>query len=323
MPKISIIVPVYNVEQYLAECIESIKDQSLTDIEIILVDDGSPDNSGAICDDYARKDDRIRVIHKKNGGLSSARNAGLEVAIGEYIGFVDSDDWVDGEMYEVLYKNAVENQAEIAACNIAKMGLDGQFENFDIGNKDILFTRAEGMEELIRNQKLTFSSCNKIYKRKLFMECRYNESIILEDMNISYRLLNQANAIFYTARPMYFYRYNDSSILREKFNKKRLDEYTVVGEMYNFYRNLYPHVAEQVLLKLHNIGVSLYVDATATDLSLNQTELEFLLEQDRTELVALTKSKKISKIGKIRVGLFLLSPNLRIGLERLFKKLNK
>ena len=96
MPKISIIVPVYNVEQYLAECIESIKDQSLTDIEIILVDDGSPDNSGAICDDYARKDDRIRVIHKKNGGLSSARNAGLEVAIGEYIGFVDSDDWVEG-----------------------------------------------------------------------------------------------------------------------------------------------------------------------------------------------------------------------------------
>ena len=166
MPKISIIVPVYNVEQYLAECIESIRNQSLTDIEIILVDDGSPDNSGAICDDYARKDDRIRVIHKKNGGLSSARNAGLEVAIGEYIGFVDSDDWVDGEMYEVLYKNAVENQAEIAACNIAKMGLDGQFENFDIGNKDILFTRAEGMEELIRNQKLTFSSCNKIYKRK-------------------------------------------------------------------------------------------------------------------------------------------------------------
>ena len=151
MPKISIIVPVYNVEQYLAECIESIKDQSLTDIEIILVDDGSPDNSGAICDDYALKDDRIKVIHKKNGGLSSARNAGLEVAIGEYIGFVDSDDWVDGEMYEVLYKNAVENQAEIAACNIAKMGLDGQFENFDIGNKDILFTRAEGMEELIRN----------------------------------------------------------------------------------------------------------------------------------------------------------------------------
>ena len=133
MPKISIIVPIYNVERYLMECIDSIRNQTLTDIEIILVDDGSPDNSGAICDDCALKDDRIKVIHKKNGGLSSARNAGLKVAIGEYIGFVDSDDWVDGEMYEFLYKNAVEKHAEIAACNIAKMGLDGQFENFDIG----------------------------------------------------------------------------------------------------------------------------------------------------------------------------------------------
>ena len=321
MPKISIIVPVYNVERYLVDCIESIRNQSLTDIEIILVDDGSLDNSGAICDDYALKDDRIKVIHKKNGGLSSARNAGLEVAIGEYIGFVDSDDWVDSEMYGFLYKNAVEKNAEIVACNIAKMGPDGQFENFDKGSKDILFSRTEGMEELIRNQQLTFSSCNKIYKRKLFMDCRYDEAIILEDMNISYRLLNQANNIFYTARPMYVYRYNDSSILRKKFNKKRLDEYTVVDRMYSFYRNQYPQLAEKVLLKLHNIGVSLYVDAT--ELTLDPAELSFLLDQDKTELRALTKSKKISLIGKIRVGLFLFSPNLRIVLERLFKKIKR
>lgn len=321
MPKISIIVPVYNVERYLVDCIESIRNQSLTDIEIILVDDGSLDNSGAICDDYALKDDRIKVIHKKNGGLSSARNAGLEVAVGEYIGFVDSDDWVDSEMYGFLYKNAVEKQAEIAVCNIAKMGPDGKFSNFDEGNTDILFTRAEGMEELIRNQKLTFSSCNKIYKRKLFMDCRYDETIILEDMNISYRLLNQANNIFYTARPMYFYRFNDSSILGKKFNKKRLDEYTVVGRMYSFYKNQYPQLAEKVLLKFHNVGVSLYVDAT--ELALDHAELNFLLEQDKTELRALTKSKNISLIGKIRVGLFLLSPNLRIGLERLFKRIKR
>ena len=120
---------------------------------------------------------------------------------------------------------------------------------------------------------------------------------------------------------MYFCRYNVSSILRKKFNKKRLDEYTVVDRMYSFYRNQYPQLAEKVLLKLHNIGVSLYV--VATELTLDPAELSFLLDQDKTELRALTKSKKISLIGKIRVGLFLFSPNLRIVLERLFKKIKR
>ena len=320
MPKVSIIVPVYNVERYLPECIESIRNQTLTDVEIILVNDGSPDNSGFICDDYASRDERIKVIHKNNKGQSSARNAGLEIATGEYIGFVDSDDWIDSEMYGLLYQNAVENHAAIAACNIAIMGPDKIFTNFDEGTQDVLFTKTEAMEELIRNQKLTFSSCNKIYERKLFINFRYDETIIFEDMDISYRLLNQANSVFYTARPMYFYRYNESSTLREKFNKKRLDEYTVVGRMYNFYRHQYPQFSEQVFLNLHNTGVSLYVEATE-ELWLNQGELDFLLEQDKTELRALKDSENIRMIDKIRVGLFLLSPNLRIGLERLFKKI--
>ena len=105
VPKVSIIVPVYKVEKYLRKCIDSIINQTLKDIEIILVDDGSPDNCGKICDEYAAKDTRIKVIHKENGGLSSARNAGMEVAEGEYIGFVDSDDWIESDMYMGTSKN--------------------------------------------------------------------------------------------------------------------------------------------------------------------------------------------------------------------------
>ena len=115
-PLISIIVPVYDVEPYLRKCIDSILIQSYRDLEIILVDDGSPDNCGAICDEYAEKDKRIKVIHKKNGGLSDARNAGLDIATGEYIGFVDSDDWVMPDMYEYLYKAVKEYDADMSVC---------------------------------------------------------------------------------------------------------------------------------------------------------------------------------------------------------------
>lgn len=112
MCEISIIVPVYKVEPYLRKCVDSILAQTFTDFEVILVDDGSPDNSGKICDEYASKDSRVRVIHKKNGGLSSARNAGIDVARGKYLGFVDSDDYIEKDMYELLYDNIVKEQAD-------------------------------------------------------------------------------------------------------------------------------------------------------------------------------------------------------------------
>ena len=119
MCKVSVIVPVYKVEKYLNKCVDSIINQTLEDIEIILVDDGSPDNCGKICDDYAQKDNRIVVIHKTNGGLSDARNAGLEVARGEYIGFVDSDDYIAPEMISLLYGVCKKNSTDIAGCDLA------------------------------------------------------------------------------------------------------------------------------------------------------------------------------------------------------------
>ena len=117
MPKISIIVPVYNVEKYLEKCVRSILAQTFTDFELILVDDGSPDSSGAMCDQFAEQDQRVKVIHKENGGLSDARNAGIEIATGEYLGFVDSDDYIADDMYELLYTNIVKD-ADLSICGI-------------------------------------------------------------------------------------------------------------------------------------------------------------------------------------------------------------
>ena len=125
VPKVSIIVPVYKVEKYLRKCIDSIINQTLKDIEIILVDDGSPDNCGKICDEYAAKDTRIKVIHKENGGLSSARNAGMEVAEGEYIGFVDSDDWIETDYVGELLFCLIQSESDMAICSIRHENKDG------------------------------------------------------------------------------------------------------------------------------------------------------------------------------------------------------
>ena len=132
MSEISIIVPVYNVDQYLENCIESILNQTFKDYELILIDDGSTDKSGEICDKYEKKDNRIKVIHKYNGGLSSARNAGLDLACGKYIGFVDSDDSIHPEMYEILYDLQQIYNADISVCSFKKV-----YENIDVKNKDI------------------------------------------------------------------------------------------------------------------------------------------------------------------------------------------
>ena len=118
-PKISVIVPVYKVEKYLDRCVESIVNQTYKNLEIILVDDGSPDNCPVMCDEWAEKDERIRVIHKENGGLADARNAGMNIATGDYIGFVDSDDWIEPNMYEVLLKNALKYDADISRCGLS------------------------------------------------------------------------------------------------------------------------------------------------------------------------------------------------------------
>ena len=154
LPKISVIIPVYKVEEYISRCIKSVVDQTYSNLEIILVDDGSPDNCPAICDKWAEKDSRIKVIHKKNGGLSDARNAGMQIASGEFIGFVDSDDWISKEMYQLLYENMKENESDISACGVKLVWEDGaESRSLTSAGIQILNTQ-EAMEAIIRESKL-------------------------------------------------------------------------------------------------------------------------------------------------------------------------
>lgn len=222
---ISVIVPVYNVENYLDNCVESIVNQTYKDLEIILVDDGSPDNCPAMCDEWAKKDSRIRVIHKENGGSSSARNAGLEAANGDYIAFVDSDDSIDVDMYQTMME-LFSDEVDVVICGHQKINSSDSPEKCDIGNntKTILM-REELADEVFG--KLNNSSCNKLYKKSALTylefptDIQHGEDLIFNVKN----LLNWSGGIICSCE-FYHYYTREDSITRSSFNDKKFLEIT-------------------------------------------------------------------------------------------------
>lgn len=215
--KVSIIVPVYNVEQYLKACMESILSQTLKEIEIILVDDGSTDKSGEICDFFKKQDERVKVIHKENGGLSSARNTGIYVASGEYIGFVDSDDLIKNTMYEKLYYNAKQAEAQIAAC-CHETFFEKIKETARAGKKDV-WNREEAIKFFFL-RKLSESVCDKIFERKLWTDMFFPENEINEDTITLCSLLTRSEKVVFIDSIQYFYRNRKGSITKSGYSEK-------------------------------------------------------------------------------------------------------
>lgn len=240
-PKISVIVPVYKVENYLNRCVDSILCQTFSDLEIILVDDGSPDNCGIICDEYARQDERIKVIHKRNGGLSSARNAGLDIASGDYIGFVDSDDWIHPQMYEILYSNAVKSNVNIITCRYKKASdiNDSENKNFDIEHN----VRTYEKDEIFNDFFDTFyrdifpTVWNKLYKREIFQNLRFENGRINEDEFLMLPSIDIAGKVGIIEVSLYFYFFTrEGSIMNSTFTPKKLDSLYAVYVKYNFFK---------------------------------------------------------------------------------------
>lgn len=236
---ISVIVPVYNVEKYLPQCIDSLLNQTTKNLEIILVDDGSLDDSGKICDEFSEKDNRIIVIHKENGGLSSARNAGLEIAKGNYIGFVDSDDWLNESMYEILLKIIKDSDSDISCCKFFKTA-DSE-EKIPATDNEIIqsFNNVEGLNNFYTDlYTQTVVAWNKLYKRELFNNVIYPVGKIHEDEGTTYKLFYKANKITYTNKPLYYYRITPNSITTSKFSKKRLDIIDIYDEKIRFMKDI-------------------------------------------------------------------------------------
>ena len=223
---ISVIVPVYNVEKYLRRCIDSILNQTYQNLEIILIDDGSTDNSGAICDEYIKKDNRILVIHQENKGLAGARNSGLDIAKGKYIGCVDSDDYIHPEMYERLYNLIVSTNTDMAVCGYHPI-YSSDYKLYPMGDADIeIHTNTEAMEKLYEPfcQIYWVEAWNKLYSRWIFDKIRYPEGINFEDNYIYHRILETVKTIVYTHERLLYYYQREDSIMRENYSLKKLDE---------------------------------------------------------------------------------------------------
>ena len=213
-PLISIIVPVYKVEPYLRRCLDSIIGQSYSNLQIILVDDGSPDGCPQICDDYATKDNRIRVIHKKNGGLSDARNAGLSICTGEYISFIDSDDWVSSEYINELYSSIKETSAGIAIIN-HKCVTSFPAREIQEKRRIKIFSRQQALFELFAKQHQPFVvSWGKLYRKELFNDIQFPTGKCHEDEFTSHLLISRVSKVAYSNRTMYFYYQRADSITR-------------------------------------------------------------------------------------------------------------
>lgn len=226
--KVSIIVPVYNVEKYLNKCLNSIICQTYKNIEIIVVNDGSTDDSYSIMEDWKRKDNRVKIYSKENGGLSDARNFGVKKSSGNYLMFIDSDDYIDNKMVEIMYKDIKLNNSDFCFCNIYYQYDDHKKIAVDIKNQSRTFSGKGKFSFLFDlHKKISVMACNKMYRKSLFDGITYPLNKLNEDEYVIYDLINKSNVISYISKPLYYYYQRGNSIMH-KFNSKRFEVFDLL-----------------------------------------------------------------------------------------------
>lgn len=300
MCEISIIVPVYNVEKYLKKCVDSILNQTFKDFELILVDDGSPDSSGAICDQYAEKDSRVKVIHKKNGGLSDARNAGIEVAKGKYLGFIDSDDYIAEDMYELLHNNIVRENADLSICGIYDV-YKGETPKILPEFRKVC-TKVETMKLILDANVISVHAVNKLYKKELFDSIKYPVGIITEDAAIILEIVDQCEKIIIESTQKYFYFHRENSISSANFSKKDLqtigvwnkNERWILDNVPSLYAEVHTRVCWAnfiVLDKIMNSNAENKISETKEIVRYLKSNYKFIMKNS-----IITRNRKISMV---------------------------
>ncbi len=251
-PLISVIVPVYNVKQYLRRCVDSILKQTYENIEIVLIDDGSTDESGAICDRYAQKDVRVKVIHKENGGLSDARNKGMQEARGEYFAFVDSDDYIAKDYMAYLFELIVENKAQISLCGYLKFDNNRKIipkreksnvrkkRRTGVNNIAQVYPSEEANFHLLYQNGMVTSAWGKLFNRKLFETICFPAGKLHEDIAVIYRLFDKADIVACSEERKYFYFQRDDSIKNSAFNQKKMDYIFFTKECMEYMEKKHP-----------------------------------------------------------------------------------
>ena len=244
-PLISIVVPIYNVENFLDRCVQSIVSQTYRNLEILLIDDGSPDNSSEIAECWMKKDSRIKVYHKKNGGLSDARNYGLDRANGEYIAFVDSDDYIEPEMYETLMAAIRESNVELACCGRFYTRGDSNSPSRSLPVRKVL-SRKDAIKELLNNGCIEEAAWDKLYSRELWSDLRFPINEINEDIVVTPQIIAKCSGIVHVGKPFYHYCYNGSSITKSGYNSKKDVMFRHMEELSVYVNKNFPEEAKYV-----------------------------------------------------------------------------
>lgn len=243
-PLISVIVPVYKVEEYLDKCVESIVNQTYQNLEIVLVDDGSPDRCPAMCDEWEKEDSRIKVIHKVNGGLSDARNVGLEIIAGEYVAFIDSDDWIESEFIEKLYHALIAYNADVSGCKYRKCTSVLEICDNTENNSVEIYNKIQGLSALI-DETIKQVVWNKLYKKEIIEGILFEKEKYHEDEFWSYKVLARSNQYVEIDYVGYNYFQRETSIMGENYSLKRLHAIEAKVGRQRFLEEKYPELASQ------------------------------------------------------------------------------
>ena len=247
---ISIIVPVYNVENYLKKCVYSILNQSYKNLEVILVNDGSTDNSGKICDELSREDSRIKVYHKDNGGLSDARNYGVAKANGEYVGFVDSDDYIDQYMYENLYKAIRKYNTQIAECGITRVYKNNKLRPHYDGEEYSLVVDREGyLKEYLENRKVYGAAVCKLLSIDLAKVLKFPDGKVYEDVFYTLELLKKVDKYTLSSGNYYYYYIRGNSITTKTFSSRDMDYIEIIDKIGEYTLNNYTKLKEKLFIR--------------------------------------------------------------------------
>lgn len=307
-PLISVIVPVYGVEDYLDRCVESIAGQTYQNLQIILVDDGSPDRCPAMCDAWAETDNRIRVIHKENGGLSDARNAGLAIADGEYVSFVDSDDWLDLRFLEILYRAAAENDCEIAECGyVATAGENPGLS--EVGDTTV-YTAEEAMELHLRDRRFRQVVWNKLYRRDV-ITLPFEKGKYHEDVFWTYRIIAECSRLAHVQAALYCYLQREDSIMGAVYSLKRLDAVEASARRCRFVTEHFPSLAGLAQEKLISTCMYHYqLLLKNSDVDPDHRYRKWICDQSRCAGNCWKKADQISNRQKMWMRLFIYAPKI-------------
>ena len=246
MALVSVIIPVYNVREYLERCVQSIIEQSISDLEIILVDDGSTDGSGDLCEVLKAKDLRIQVVHQTNQGLGPARNSGLNIATGKYVSFVDSDDWIEYNTYEILINSMKNNHCKIATCGRKIVNDETCLKLIYCNDTETILYGEEIIQHYLLQSKMNMSACDKLFERNLFENIRFPKGYVSEDVVPIYEVLKCVKKIVLTGKPLYNYYYRQGSLSRTiRFTRKGLGLWIYCSQVAEDVKTNFPNLKEQ------------------------------------------------------------------------------